>query len=462
MKTKGSIAMIVILLAVLGGAAILSALYSGGTNEWMFRVVPAGTVPSPVQTTIGTITISAPLPQGPATVPLYHGYYGPNDKIDYSSPNDGKIQNSIPEVSEVPHLAEQALAPYGGIPTDAVSTGIFKSTSKSVNLATGEVVATYLDFTTIGYSRQLNGMPVFGSGAQSIYLEFGENGELLHLHKKWLTLTQINEVPIITSSQAADKLLRGEVLNRYQEPVDVTITNISLGYYEGYPDRAEETLEPVWIFSGPTSHGNGLSFFVDARVSGSSLQFGNFTALPRSGTAPLTVSFRDTSTGPVWKWRWDFGDGKIDWMQNPVHTYQNKGMYNVTLLVSDDERDNLIERTNYILIGKKAIVMDIDTKLDDLIKTLNAMNIPNGNKNSLTQKLENAQNKNGDSLKFIDQNKEPQANNMLNAEDNLMNAFMNEVDAQSGKTVSTVDAAKLKDGATEIRGFVHKAIETPI
>jgi PKD repeat protein len=462
MKTKVSIAMIMIILAVLGGAVILSALYSGGTNEWMFRVVPAGTVPSPVQTTIGTITINAPLPQGPATLPLYHGYYGPNDKIDYSSPNSGKIQNSIPEVSEVPELAEQALAPYGGIPTDAVSTGIFKSTSKAMNLTTGEVVAVYLDFTTIGFSRQLNGMPVFGSGAQTIHLEFGENGELLWLHKKWLTLNQIDQVPIITSSQAADKLLRGEILNRYQEPVDVTITNISLGYYEGYPDRAEETLEPVWIFSGPTSHGNGLSFFVDARVYGSSLQFGNFTASPRSGTAPLTVSFRDTSIGPVWKWRWDFGDGTIDWTQNPVHTYQNKGMYTVKLLVSDDERDNMIVKTNYVLIGKKAIVMHIDTKLDELISALNAMDIQHGIKNSLTQKLENAQKKNDDALKFIDQNKETQANNMLNAEDNLMNAFVNEVDAQTGKAISTADATKLNSGATEIRGLIQEAIGTPI
>jgi len=450
--------MTVIVLAILSGAAIL---YSGGTDEWMFQVVPAGTVPSPVQTTIGTITINAPLPQGPATVPLYHGYYGPNDKIDYSSPNR-HTQTSIPDESEVPELAEQALEPYGGIPPDAVVEGIGKMGGKATNLATGEVVAIYWDSTNIAYSRELNGMPVLGSGAQTIHLEFGENGELLWLYKKWLTLTPIDDVPIITSSQAADKLLRGETLNRYQEPVDVTITNISLGYYEGYPDREEETLEPVWIFSGPTSHGNGLSFYVDARVSGSSLQFGNFTTSPTTGTAPLTVSFTDTSTGPVWHWRWDFGDGTTDWTQNPVHTYQNKGMYAVTLLVSDDERINFVEKTNYILIGKKAVVQQIDTKLDDLIAELNAMEIQQGIKTGLMQKLENAGAKNDDALKFIDQTKENQANNMLNAEDNQMNAFMNRVNAQAGKAISLEDAATLNAGAAEIRDLIEKAIETPI
>jgi PKD repeat protein len=437
-------------------------MYYSGTDEWIFRIIPVGVVSSPIQAPIGTITINAPLRQGPVTVPLYHGNYGPNDIIEYSSPNAGHIQNSIPEESEVPQLAAQALAPYGGIPSDAVVDGIFKSTSKGVNPATGEVVATYLEFTTIGYHRELNGMAVVGSGGQMMFLDFGENGELLRLYKKWLTLTQIDQVPIITSSQAVDKLLRGETLNAYQEPVDVTITNMTLGYYDGYPDRAEETLEPVWIFSGPTSHGDVLVFYVDARVSGSSLQFGNFTASPRHGTAPLTVSFKDTSTGAVWGWRWDFGDGTVEWTQNPTHTYQNKGRYTVKLSVSDDERDNFIEKTNYILVGKRAIVQQIDTKLDELIASLSAMDIQSGIKTSLTQKLENTKAKNADALRFIDQNKEPQANNMLNAEDNLMQAFINDVDAQTGKAISNEDATKLNNGAMEIRDLIQKAIETPI
>jgi exonuclease I len=90
------------------------------------------------------------------------------------------------------------------------------------------------------------------------------------------------------------------------------------------------------------------------------------------------------------------------------------------------------------------------------------MDIQQGIKNGLTQKLENAKAKNDDALKLIDQNKETQANNMLNAEDNLMQAFINEVDAQTGKAISTSDAKTLKDSAMEIRDFIQKAIETPI
>jgi len=46
-----------------------------------------------------------------------------------------------------------------------------------------------------------------------------------------------------------------------------------------------------------------------------------------------------------------------------------------------------------------------------------------------------ARSKNEDALKFIEDGKEKQASNMLNAEDNIMNAFINEVEAESGKKI---------------------------
>ena len=46
----------------------------------------------------------------------------------------------------------------------------------------------------------------------------------------------------------------------------------------------------------------------------------------------LTVSFSDSSTGAT-SWLWDFGDGKNDTIQNPIHTYTDTGFYNVCLTV---------------------------------------------------------------------------------------------------------------------------------
>jgi len=61
----------------------------------------------------------------------------------------------------------------------------------------------------------------------------------------------------------------------------------------------------------------------------------NFTGNVSSGTAPLNVSFTDTSTGTPDEWYWDFGDGDISNEQNPIHTYLSAGNYTACLTVSD-------------------------------------------------------------------------------------------------------------------------------
>jgi hypothetical protein len=63
---------------------------------------------------------------------------------------------------------------------------------------------------------------------------------------------------------------------------------------------------------------------------------------------------------------------------------------------------------------------------------------------------------------FIEDDKETQANNILNAEDNIINAFINEVEAGSGKKIAEGDVSHLIAEATEIRALIQLAIETPI
>jgi parallel beta-helix repeat protein len=58
-----------------------------------------------------------------------------------------------------------------------------------------------------------------------------------------------------------------------------------------------------------------------------------FTAQPTQGTAPLTVSFTDQSTGTISSYQWAFGDGQGATAQNPSHRYAAAGTYTVTLTV---------------------------------------------------------------------------------------------------------------------------------
>ena len=55
---------------------------------------------------------------------------------------------------------------------------------------------------------------------------------------------------------------------------------------------------------------------------------------------PLTINFEDTSTateGMITSWAWDFGDGNTSDEQNPTHTYDAEGIYEVTLSIATDE-----------------------------------------------------------------------------------------------------------------------------
>lgn len=59
----------------------------------------------------------------------------------------------------------------------------------------------------------------------------------------------------------------------------------------------------------------------------------DFAATNRTGKLPLTVSFRDLSTGNITAWEWDFGDGTGSSAPNPKHTYRRAGLYTVRMRV---------------------------------------------------------------------------------------------------------------------------------
>lgn len=54
---------------------------------------------------------------------------------------------------------------------------------------------------------------------------------------------------------------------------------------------------------------------------------------------PHTFIFTDSSTGDIYNWLWDFGDGSFSQEQNPVHTYMDGGDYEVCLSIFSDQGD---------------------------------------------------------------------------------------------------------------------------
>jgi glucose/arabinose dehydrogenase/PKD repeat protein len=92
----------------------------------------------------------------------------------------------------------------------------------------------------------------------------------------------------------------------------------------------------------------------------------SFTPSTRSGGAPLTVSFDDTSSDPdgaLRAWSWDFGDGATSSEQNPTHEYTRGGVFTVTLRVTDesglrDQAQDTIEVTREFTLALTGHLID--------------------------------------------------------------------------------------------------------
>lgn len=78
--------------------------------------------------------------------------------------------------------------------------------------------------------------------------------------------------------------------------------------------------------------------------------FAHFTSNNAYGSAPLSVSFTDTSSGSPTRWLWEFGDGAVCPDQNPVYTYSTAGTYTVKLTATNDAGSNTVIQSNYVIV----------------------------------------------------------------------------------------------------------------
>jgi len=86
---------------------------------------------------------------------------------------------------------------------------------------------------------------------------------------------------------------------------------------------------------------------------GGSPPVANFSGTPTTGTAPLAVTFTDSSTNSPTAWSWDFGDSTTSTVQNPSHTYA-AGTYTVTLTATNASGSDGETKTNYIMVAAAA------------------------------------------------------------------------------------------------------------
>lgn len=61
----------------------------------------------------------------------------------------------------------------------------------------------------------------------------------------------------------------------------------------------------------------------------------DFTASPLTALVNQTITFTDQSSGSIQQWLWDFGNGEGDNLPNTSNSYPDGGVYDVTLVVTD-------------------------------------------------------------------------------------------------------------------------------
>ena len=74
----------------------------------------------------------------------------------------------------------------------------------------------------------------------------------------------------------------------------------------------------------------------------------NFSATPRDICARMPVQFTDSTTGTVTTWDWNFGDGAHSTIQNPMHIYEDTGLFTITLIVGNNRCFDTLAFQNYI------------------------------------------------------------------------------------------------------------------
>jgi len=132
--------------------------------------------------------------------------------------------------------------------------------------------------------------------------------------------------------------------------------HLNFGWGGGNPDPLPSSwyVLPAGMPAGYTIIFDGVLNIEAPRRPGPGAPEADFTADPRSGPAPLTVSFTDLSTGDPAEWEWDFGDTRTSSTQDPTHVYDNEGTYTVSLTVRNADGEDTEVKTNYITVGGSA------------------------------------------------------------------------------------------------------------
>ena len=98
------------------------------------------------------------------TFPVYRGILSEGDSIDLQFQTIGKIRKNVTSPKDSDTIARKVMAPYGGIPADAVFEGAETEYVEQYNGTSDKVEAQWPVVTSVSYFRLINNRYVIGDG----------------------------------------------------------------------------------------------------------------------------------------------------------------------------------------------------------------------------------------------------------------------------------------------------------
>lgn len=148
-------------------------------------------------------------------------------------------------------------------------------------------------------------------------------------------------------------------------PATVNFQNLSTGatsydWYFGDNSSYEQGVNPSHIFYTQGNYsvtltayfpdGNSLSKTMQIEVLAPGLPAASFTTSSDTFSINQSISFTNTSNNAI-NYNWDFGDGALSAITNPVHSYSNPGTYLVKLKATNSLGQQSIFSKNIVIIN---------------------------------------------------------------------------------------------------------------
>lgn len=195
-------------------------------------------------------------------------YYPKSGAIVYSIPdkeypNAVEAQPSLPSRDEAIKIAESFVEKTNTSEEEGFVKNVEVNQKQQVwKSGAAEPEKSYDITTAVSYSRNLDGIPVYGDEFSVI---IGDGGEVVGLVKSWREVEQGGFGRLKKAEDAYDDLCNRDTVNplNLAEYDIISIDAISLGYWMEPRIYEQDEVKPVYVFSGTVTKGEKTDPYVE-------------------------------------------------------------------------------------------------------------------------------------------------------------------------------------------------------